>query len=148
VEFVVDKVALGQVPPPPEDFGFPCRFHSTGTQLHGKNKKKLIFITGLHNKPQGCGATVASAAGPFTKKSRITQNLRDASPRYVACVNKNTPTGKMLKLAPIISNFEQEIFETVPLFEGNKPNSDRDTKVAKTKYGSGPLYILGNRPRA
>jgi RNA-binding protein YhbY len=25
----------------------------------------FIFITGLHNKPQGCGASVASAAGPF-----------------------------------------------------------------------------------
>jgi hypothetical protein len=33
-----------------------------------KEKKKTIFITGLHNKPQGCGASVASAAGPFRKK--------------------------------------------------------------------------------
>jgi hypothetical protein len=24
----------------------------------------------LHNKPQGCGASVASAAGPFTKKKK------------------------------------------------------------------------------
>jgi hypothetical protein len=40
---------------------FPCQFHSTGAQLRGKTKK-----TGLHNKPQGCGASVASAAGPFT----------------------------------------------------------------------------------
>jgi hypothetical protein len=36
-----------------------------------KNEKKLIiflsiFITGLHNKPYDCRATVASAAGPFT----------------------------------------------------------------------------------
>jgi hypothetical protein len=28
----------------------------------------VIFITGLHKKPQGCGASVASAAGPFTTK--------------------------------------------------------------------------------
>jgi hypothetical protein len=28
----------------------------------------LIFLVGLHNKPQGCGASVASAAGPFNKK--------------------------------------------------------------------------------
>jgi hypothetical protein len=34
-----------------------------------KWKKKLIFITGLHNKPQGCGVSVASAAGPFKKKT-------------------------------------------------------------------------------
>jgi hypothetical protein len=34
-----------------------------------KNEKKLIiFITGLHNKPEGCGASVASAAGPFNQK--------------------------------------------------------------------------------
>jgi hypothetical protein len=46
---------------------FPCQFYSKGVPLHGKTKKKLIiFITGLHNKPQGCGASVASAAGPFT----------------------------------------------------------------------------------
>jgi hypothetical protein len=38
--------------------------------LHYKEKQKqtIIFITGLHNKPQGWGASVASAAGPFTKK--------------------------------------------------------------------------------
>jgi hypothetical protein len=36
-----------------------------------KDKKVIIiviFITGLHKKPQGCGASVASAAGPFTTK--------------------------------------------------------------------------------
>jgi hypothetical protein len=62
VGFVVDEMALRQV--------FPCQFHSTGAPLHGKTKKKklIIFITGLHNKPQGCGASVASAAGPFTTK--------------------------------------------------------------------------------
>jgi hypothetical protein len=32
---------------PPEYFGFPCQFHSTGR----KTKKLIIFITGLHNKP-------------------------------------------------------------------------------------------------
>jgi hypothetical protein len=50
---------------------FPCQFHSTGAPLHRKNRKnKLIIIIGLHNKPQGCGASVASAAGPFTKKKK------------------------------------------------------------------------------
>jgi hypothetical protein len=43
--------------------GFPGLFHSTGTQLLGKVKKILIiFIAGLHNKPQGCGACLVSAA--------------------------------------------------------------------------------------
>jgi hypothetical protein len=50
---------------------FPCQFHSTGRPLHGKTKKLIIFITGLHNKLQGCGASVASAAGPFKKKAII-----------------------------------------------------------------------------
>jgi hypothetical protein len=37
--------------------------------ITGKIKKKLIiFITALHNKPQSCGAPIASAAGGFTTK--------------------------------------------------------------------------------
>jgi hypothetical protein len=47
---------------------FPCQFNSTSAPLLGKTKKLIIFITVLHNKPQGCGASVASAAEPFTKK--------------------------------------------------------------------------------
>jgi hypothetical protein len=68
VGFVVDKVALGQVFPPPCTSVFPGQFHSTGAPLQGKTKKKklIVFITGLHNKPQGCSASVASAAGPLT----------------------------------------------------------------------------------
>jgi hypothetical protein len=52
---------------------FPCQFHSTGAPLHGETggNKLIIFITGLHNKPQGCGASVASAAGPFTTKENL-----------------------------------------------------------------------------
>jgi hypothetical protein len=55
----------------------PCRFHSIGAPLHGEMKTLIIiivmvFITGLYNKLQGCGASVASAAGPFsTKKSKL-----------------------------------------------------------------------------
>jgi hypothetical protein len=47
---------------------FPCQFHSTGAPLQGKTKKLIIFIIRFHNKPEDCGASVASAAGPFTKK--------------------------------------------------------------------------------
>jgi hypothetical protein len=50
---------------------FPRQFHSTGAILQGKTKKLIIFITGLHNKPQGCGASVASATGPFNKKNLL-----------------------------------------------------------------------------
>jgi hypothetical protein len=35
------------------------------------NHHLLIFVTGLHNKPQDCCASIASAAGPFyTHKKR------------------------------------------------------------------------------
>jgi hypothetical protein len=50
----------------PEYFGFPVSF----IPLLGKTKKLIIFITGLHNKPQGCGVSVAPAAGPFTPPTR------------------------------------------------------------------------------
>jgi hypothetical protein len=73
VGFVVDKVALGQVFPPSSSV-FPCQFHSTGAPLLGKRQKTniiVIFIIGLHNKPHGCSASIASAAGPFTTKKKI-----------------------------------------------------------------------------
>jgi hypothetical protein len=53
---------------------FPCQFHSTCAPLHGKRKKLIIliiFITWLNSKPQWCGASVASAAAPFTKKKLL-----------------------------------------------------------------------------
>jgi hypothetical protein len=72
VGFVVDRVALGQVLPPSPSV-FSCQFHSTGASLLGRGQKIIIiiiFITGLHNKPQGCSASVACAAGPFTTKKK------------------------------------------------------------------------------
>jgi hypothetical protein len=50
---------------------FPCQFHSIDAPLLVKLGKKLLiliftFITGLHKKPYGYGASVTSAAGPFT----------------------------------------------------------------------------------
>jgi hypothetical protein len=83
VGFVPDKVALGQVFPRVLRFS-PVNFIPL---LHGKNKKLITFITGLHNKPQGCGASVASAAGPFTTKKKlsgekaVSDNVVDSKPR-------------------------------------------------------------------
>jgi hypothetical protein len=56
---------------------FPCQFHSAAKPLLGKIKKRkvIICITGLHSKPQGYGAPVASAAGPFTTKKRTGAQL-------------------------------------------------------------------------
>jgi hypothetical protein len=67
VGFVVDKVAVGPVSPRVLRFSpvslIPPLLHYTG-----KGKKLIIFTTGLHNKPQGCGASIAPATGYFTKK--------------------------------------------------------------------------------
>ena len=66
----------------------PCQFHSTGAPLQGKMEKKLIiFITGLHNKPQGCGASVVSAAGPFTTKKN--QTLQQSESYYRFCIKQS-----------------------------------------------------------
>jgi hypothetical protein len=67
VGFVVDKVALGQVFPRVLRFS-PVNF--VPLVLH-YTKKLIVFITGLHNKPQGCGASVDSVAGPFLKKTWV-----------------------------------------------------------------------------
>jgi hypothetical protein len=56
VEFVVDKVALGQVFPPSTSV-FPCQFHSTGTPLHGKIKKKSF-------SSQGCTISLKAVLRP------------------------------------------------------------------------------------
>jgi hypothetical protein len=67
VEFVVDKVALGQV------FHRALQFSTVNfipPVLHyaEKRKKLIICITGLHDKPQGCGAPVVSGAGLCTTR--------------------------------------------------------------------------------
>jgi hypothetical protein len=54
---------------------FPCQLHSTGAPLQGKTKKLIIFITRLHNKPQGCGAYVASAGGPFIIQKKYSDRM-------------------------------------------------------------------------
>jgi hypothetical protein len=54
----------------PEYFGFPLSVSFHRCSIIRKRTKIIIiiiiFVTGLHKKPQGCGASVASAAGPFT----------------------------------------------------------------------------------
>ena len=65
---------------------FPCQSISTGAPLLGKTEK-LIITTGLHNNSQSCGASVASAAEPFTtNKICLAYNLlQDFSdpPKYI-----------------------------------------------------------------
>jgi hypothetical protein len=49
----------------PEYFGFnlSVSFRRRSSAWKNEKKKLIIFITVLHNKPQGCSASVASAAG-------------------------------------------------------------------------------------
>jgi hypothetical protein len=63
----VDKVALGQVLPRVLRFS-PASFIPPLLHYTQKTEKLITFITRLHNKPQGCGVSVAPAGGPFTTK--------------------------------------------------------------------------------
>jgi hypothetical protein len=47
-------------------FGFPLSNSFHRCSIKWKNRKNCNIITGLHNKPSGCGASVAFAAGPFS----------------------------------------------------------------------------------
>jgi hypothetical protein len=48
---------------------FPCKFHSTDAPLKGKSRKTSSSSSQVCTiRIQGCGASVASAAGPFNKK--------------------------------------------------------------------------------
>jgi hypothetical protein len=69
VGFVLDKVALGDVFPRVLHF-YPINFIPPVLHYTEKPKKLIIFITGLHHKPQGGGASVTSVAGPFTTKKK------------------------------------------------------------------------------
>jgi hypothetical protein len=64
----------------PEYFGFPLSVSFHRCSITWKSEKKVIFlfifITGLHNKCYGCGASVASAAGPFTTKRRHMRHIK------------------------------------------------------------------------
>jgi hypothetical protein len=79
VGFVVEKVALGKTFPRVLRFS-PVYFIPPVLHYLKNEKELLFFITGLKNKPQGCGASVAPAAGPFstqnynTPKSRVYNN--------------------------------------------------------------------------
>jgi hypothetical protein len=76
--------AVSHRPPTAEARVRSIRFIPPVLQYLEKWKKKLIiFITGLHNKPEGCGAPVASAAGPFTtKKNRLFSLFQDVIPEF------------------------------------------------------------------
>jgi hypothetical protein len=69
----------------------PCQFHSTDAPLLGKGQKIIIiFITGLHNKPQVCGASVASVAGPFSTSVRDIPHLLMSASETILAVSSRS----------------------------------------------------------
>ena len=104
VGFVVDKVALGQV------FLRLLRFSSVTfipPVLHytEKRNKLIIFVTVLHNKPQGCGASVASAAGPFHKKKVFTKFIIRPYSETVEVISMLRPFLSMIQFNIIFTPF-------------------------------------------
>jgi hypothetical protein len=73
VGFLVDKVALGQVYLRVLWFSSVSFIPPVLHYLQKRKKKIIIFVTEWHNKPQECGASVASAARLFTIKIRRTK---------------------------------------------------------------------------
>jgi hypothetical protein len=67
---VVDKVALGKVFPRVLRLSLvnfiPLLFRNTEKRKY--KHLAITFITGLHKTSQGCGASVAFAAGPLKKE--------------------------------------------------------------------------------
>ena len=83
-----------------EYFRFPLSIPFHRCSITRKNEKRLIiFITGLHNKPQVCGASVVSAAGPFTKKKASL--LCILSPRSGDCKHLGSESPDILNLGII-----------------------------------------------
>jgi hypothetical protein len=59
----------------PSTLVFPCQFHSTGAPLKWKSRKNSSSSSqGCTISLQGCGASVASAAGPFNVNNNNNNN--------------------------------------------------------------------------
>jgi hypothetical protein len=117
----------------PEYFGFPLSISFHRSSITQKNEKnRIIFITGLHNKPQDCGASVASAAGPFTTKkedfvSCYIQKTFRHYPIYV--MNKNT---LIVSLMAYLSSDHRKRAFNVPHFGIFYQRTTRDAGFAVT----------------
>jgi hypothetical protein len=112
----------------PEYFGFSLSISFHLGSITRKNEKLIIFITGLHNKPQGCSASVASAAGPFTiKKTRISHVL---DKKLILTNYKND-----LKLDHVSRRLEEKRF-----IEEQKETFYSDTRQQKNSISESCIY--------
>jgi hypothetical protein len=74
----------------PEFFGFPLSVSFHRCSIVRKRTKIIIIIfIGSHNKPHGCGASVASAAGPFTTTKNLILRYKSVLPQRG---NQSQPT--------------------------------------------------------
>jgi hypothetical protein len=119
---------------------YSCQFHSTGAPLLGKGQKIIIifiFITGLHNKPQGCGASIASAAGPFTTKKKKETCELSARIHLVpeSCIHNllNRRKPKCWKCAGH-SNFLWQENAKKLIRDGGYPSNDTISTYAQTQH--------------
>jgi hypothetical protein len=116
----------------PSSSVFPCQFHSTGAPLLGKGQKIIIiviFIIGLHKKPHGCSASVASAAGPFTTKKRhcfvcmvklVTLTRHNVASHVIFClVTKRTINVTCVCISKHSVSFHSCLFVLSPLSQEN-----------------------------
>jgi hypothetical protein len=84
--------------------------------------KKKIFITGLHNKPQGCRASVASAVGgPFATKTSVRVY-------FMTAVEKSDTLGGDIALAADNKTDSRSLLHTV------RPHIPSDNSHAPTKF--------------
>jgi hypothetical protein len=123
----------------PEYFGFPPSISFHRCSVTWKNKKKLIifliiFITGLHNKPQGCGASVASAAGPFSNKkstAHIIMKISRYNDIYSVLSNPATET-------TILSSLQRP----VTVVQGRNPCSKKHTNTTNKLCGENCRVLM------
>jgi hypothetical protein len=86
----------------PEYFGFPLSisFYRRSIKMEKQEKPSLSssFSEGCTISLQGCGASVASAAGPFNKMRLLPCSCPSACPHLTARV---IPDGRLLKFVGI-----------------------------------------------
>jgi hypothetical protein len=103
----------------PECFGFPLSISFHRCSITWKNEKKnFIFIRGLHNKPQGCGASVAAAAGPFTSHPK--KNMRCNSSESVDSEKNRTwaSFAWLLNACCVVGSYECCVCHNTSILDG------------------------------
>jgi hypothetical protein len=125
----MDKVALGQVFPRVFRFS-PVSFIPPVLHYTEKRKKIIIFIKRLHNKPQGCGASVASAAEPFTKQK---------SPKYnTTCIRRHLVLETHVTRGQMIKTYA---FRTYSRGAKRPPYISRLKAVHRSALSRTPQYV-------